>query len=322
MPRFSTGVKWVSIAALAAIAGALAFFALQKPPVPNAGEFPTTGTVATTPATAPRAEIQPPTPAASPSSGQRVTAGDQRFLDSWGDSGVIRATAGLCGEKLPDIELSIDGGVSWSIANIPPTVQVSQVLGVAAISPERIDVVVMTGPECRLDVLSSFTAGQFWELFPERLSELTFLEPTNNLPLQIAGVASESPCAVPLQLARPSAEGPAALVCEDGVYLSDDGSQPWNRVSSESVDSFDIDLSTPEVAAGIAVAAENLTCSGISLRTISLASLGLPDDPLSCIQTEGPELPVVIKSEPGAWLLWSGDEFRVSNDRGISWTRR
>ncbi len=116
------------------------------------------------------------TPTPTPTTPVAVADASERFLALDGDT-LWRATAGACDGEAPVVELSTDGGESWSDAT-PTRVDAVQVLGVATFGEGDGEVIAAVGSDCEPAALRSYSAGADWDAYADVLTAATFLSPS------------------------------------------------------------------------------------------------------------------------------------------------
>ncbi|MFB2599459.1 hypothetical protein ACEXQE_16830 [Herbiconiux sp. P17] len=306
-PKSGPGAPaWIAIIVLGLVAAGLVVFALRSDPVPNAGERPS---VVVTPS--PSDVSRPATPAPQPSS---ITPQASTTKIIMGTSSVgVRSSSEPCEQGDPPvIEVSSDGGASWSPAPIEPDAAVFEVLGGQVVGEDQIDLVVRTGPQCALNVLTSYTGGQFWQLYPERISEQSFVDRLSPSTVTIKGRQVPSPCSAPLQIVDSGAE--PVVRCVEGLFGYSADSATWHVIAP-------IDSQSVAVSGSVAFAANTGVqgCDGVSLQKIALDGTSVQGEPLACVRADQPQPSVSITAVGSELWLWSDDSIVVSGDQGETW---
>lgn len=296
----STGglVVTLIVGVLAVTAVLLAVFALRVPSSPDAGEVPGPiptwggGEAYSTPTpTSSRAEA-----AANPS---------PQFLSMYDQSSGIRATAGSCAGAPPVVQRTADGGVTWTSVTFEG-MDVRQVLGLNYVSESQIDVIAAVAG-CAPTVVSSFTGGEFWQAYPERIGSATFVQPIDPSTIRVQGADVAAPCTVrAVQLVSQS----LAALCSDGSVIIRSAAS-WIRLDTSPVLAM-----APFGATSIAVAASSPSCASVLIRSIDIES-GVSTD-LSCLDAERTE--ATLNAVANAIFYWSAADFFASKTGGISWS--
>ena len=107
-----------------------------------------------------------------------TTGPDSRLLAFSGDTG-YRATRGSCGTTDALIEKSSDGGATWATVN-PSNIHVREINAIALVDSDHIDTLAVVGDACTKSDLSSYTGGEFWQLYPDKTSEINEAEPSSD----------------------------------------------------------------------------------------------------------------------------------------------
>jgi hypothetical protein len=299
------------LVALSLVAAALVILALRMDPVPNAGAVLT-----------PEPQDHSANPAAplddtpTPSSGEVKEAGQVRFLSAASALFAIRAEAGDCGRLAPELAVTEDQGLNWAPLTLPAEYEIGQVLSVEAVDANQIDLIVLAGANCDVNVLTSFTGGQFWEFYPERLTEASYFDPKFPTEVTIQGAAVPSPCEIPRQLAAEGDE--IALRCDDFVAVFDLGTRQWGGISPLNARSIAWDANRPGfVAAALDPADECPTVPIVRFPTDGSALGGVN---AVCAPAEQSQLAeMALEFSGGILWLWVGDGVLTSADGGATW---
>lgn len=173
-----------------------------------------------------------PTPSPTPTAeAAPAESADERFLAIDG-SQLWRATAGSCAASAPVapvVEMSTDGGRTWTDVT-PPDAR--QVLNVAAFGAAgQGEVIAATGDACTPTALRTYTAGRAWEAYPDVLAASTYVSPADRSSVVVAGSASAAPC-TDARSARTSRTA-TGIVCGGTAYLRDGGT--WTALTDRAV---------------------------------------------------------------------------------------
>lgn len=292
------------VVVLAVVACLLAIFALRGRTVPDAGDLP--GSVPTWGISV--GSEGSATPSSTPSRGTEV--GPPFTI---GSSGLgVRSGSTECGAA-QSIEVTTDGGRSWQSASFG-ALDVTQVQAINVVSDTQIDLVAGVGPTCDPTVVSSYTAGEYWQSYPERLGEVVFVQPGNGSSLQVRGLSVASPCKTVSKATLSS--GGTAIACDAGVYYFSQASGAWSQLSDSPASSIAI---TPDSAGVVAARSGSAGCAGVELRSYSLA-LGVQEGSVIGCAATSADSHVSLSVSAGRWFLWAGDVLS-SPDQGVTWEK-
>jgi len=281
-----TGARVGAIAIVVALTvgvGALAVLALQHgsslpdesasptvPALPTGSETPTASPPAETPAT--------PTPAG------------ERFLALQGDR-LWRGIAGSCSGAAPAVELSTDGGSSWS--NVTPSgLGLQQLLGVAAFGETDGDLVGAVGDDCEPAALRTYTAGADWEIYDELLASATYVSPSDGRTVITPSTQVEAPCALPASLR--TSRGEVGLLCDGTAYRLE------NRVWVELISGA---VAMDAVGGTLVVAHADDECAGLAITEFARSG----SSAVGCVEDAEPNAPAALSVLEGEYALWTGD---------------
>jgi hypothetical protein len=271
-------------------------------------------TPTTVPETLPTISITPratatPTPAPAPTP---ATVNPASFLVATSPTTAWRATAGLCGVSEPVIESTADAGVTWTPHSLGNQA-VHEIVALSATTGDAATIVAKTGADCLVTALSTFTAGQFWQAYPERLVDQSFISPANAGVLQLQGSAMNAPCPVVLSLEVVS--GRPAVLCSDAISLRSATTTEWVTTSSVGAKAFTVNGSR------VLVAATGVTgCAGIAIQSFTLPLTAAASPTLvGCAASASPTGPAALDETGQAVWLTAGGVTTISTDGGSTW---
>ena len=275
-------------------------FALNRDEVPSSdatpGPIPTFGVSRT------------PTPTPTPESTVTPAAVAQpRYLAATSETSAWRASVGNCSGEDAFLESTVDGGVTWQTVN-PPGVH--QILSLLA-DPGSVSLVARIGAGCSLDMMKSFTDGEFWNSDPSAVTSVTLLDPLDTGVLHTADGALRAPCSAARQVQE--RDDALAVVCDDQLFEST-AAAAWLSVPVPGL------LAVTPSDEGYTLAVAGVEgCAGVSIQTL-LAPIGAaPPTVVGCATPSDPLSQVTIaQSGPTTWL-WSGDQVVTSLDGGATW---
>lgn len=252
-----------------------------------------------------------PTPSPTPTAEPLPEASPRLMVSVDGTSG-WRSTRGACPGGAPLIERTDDGGASWTQTTIGG-VALHGVLALSSASSAEVDAVGRVNSGCDLDVLASFTGGDFWNEYPERAGEFSYIDPTAPAVVTIEGSPVDSPCPTPLDLR--TGDDSVIVLCNDSLFERPDGSTEWAPLTAPGVLAV-----TPNEVGGFTVASAGVEgCTGVAVQTLPSVSAETGPILVGCIPDAALDGVTLAQSGTTVWL-WAGDRVWVSPDGGASWS--
>jgi hypothetical protein len=261
-------------------------------PIPTFSSGPTGATASPT-----------PTPSAVPSSSQPLG-----FLSAVSATEAWRATPGSCTDDRAVLERSTDGGASWQAVDV--AFDLRTVVALEA-GPERVSVLGGVGDACGREFWSSYTAGQFWEEYPDQAATVDFAD-VDSATVSLGGESVPAPCPAPV---RARADGSTSVVsCADSV-VTRTGADGWTAVPVPGL--LDVTTLDGEHLAAVSGVA---SCDGVALQRISLpVTAGLTPMTIGCATDVDAVQGVALASVGDVVWLSSPGAVRVSADDGVTW---
>ncbi|MBB5743403.1 hypothetical protein HD600_001900 [Microbacterium ginsengiterrae] len=255
---------------------------------------PTTKPSASAPAT------PSPTPSATAPETPIYDRATERFLTSTGDV-LWRGIAGRCGSAEPLLERSIDGGFTW--ADVTPNyLAIKQLLAVAPFADGEAEIIALVGESCEVQLLRTFTQGQFWESYPDALRDAEYVNPEDpDIFVSPQGSVS-APCRGSHGMR--TNEDLTAVMCGDAAHLLVRGGD-WARIFPSEALAVDV------VGEDAVVAHRSRSCDGITITRVSRGVV-IPETPSSCVTLASPTGPIAIEVTSDQALVWSGDEWATA----------
>lgn len=232
-----------------------------------------------------------PTSTSSPAVSAAPGAGE-RFL-AVGEGVLWRGTAGVCGGDAPVIELSYDGGATWD--DVTPTYRgIAQLRTLSTFGGPHAEAVADLGEECETQPIRTFTAGEFWEPYPDQLASWTYIDPDDAATIITPDGAIEAPCAEPWGLRARG--GVVALICDGTAYTRD--ADAWTALAPAGISALAVNAD-----GALAVAHIDPACDGLAIsRYEDDATKGL-----GCASNANPQGDAAVTFAGEDVLLWAGD---------------
>lgn len=286
-----TGARWFAIAsvvALSIVVVALAALAFQR--------SRTEGVATPNPIPSFTLGVPKPTPtptSATPFVGPQASRDSQRFLDTEGEVW-WRGVAGECGVSEPTIERSIDDGATWADVT-PRYLAIGELLSLDAFTTTDAEIVAKVGESCQLEALRTYTQGEFWEAYPDVLSNSRFIDASVPATVFLGANPQAAPCSTPRGM---STSGDAlALVCDRAAWV-------WQ------VDNW-VAVGIPEAQAvavagnSVLVAHSSPECEGVALTQLDVNDLTAAVT-ADCAPHGATDEPVAVSFASGPPTLWIG----------------
>jgi hypothetical protein len=295
----------------------LVIYALRAPQIAESGESP--GPAPTwTPL---RTGIPSTPPPNSPSASVPGEAASKTSLSIFNSQLAVRSTQGVCDQSLPapavaGLSLTSDGGATWDSVDLEP-LEVREILSIDYVTDSEIDVVARIGPSCQLTLLVSFTGGEFWASYPDRLPSAVYYDNSSPGAINFRGVAVSVPCPTIEDVS--SFDSGVLARCSDGIYLFDANSAEWRLLSLVSATSAAVASDRTVVLISLTSAPN---CDGVGIRRFDLSAIPQDGVDVACLAREQAEPNTALAVEGATSLLWSESGLFGSNDQGASWTTR
>lgn len=296
----------VALVILAAVVVVLVLAALSRPEIRDAGELP--GVAPTW-----GGQSASPEPTETPAiSTDGLGAPTMDFLDS---SRGARALPASCDSDSSRLEVTNDAGENWTTLPVMG-VNVRQILSIDYKSESQIDLVATVGEACTPTVVSTYTNGEFWESYPQRLSEKIYSEPTTNDTVIVTGGTSSIPCLATGVSAGSS--GAAVVRCAEEVgYLSDE--RAWVPIFLGQTVAHD--AGDPSGAVTIAQFASGV-CQGILVQRISALAEPRVLEARGCVPDATSDNQYALSVAGSDIWLWDQASVWHSPDAGLTWAKK
>lgn len=231
------------------------------------------------------------------------------LLTAFDASVAYRAVTGECPATPGAIEVTADGGATWTSATLDDA---STPIAITAASADEATAVVASAADCAPTTFRTFVQGTDWSPVDAavpvwRLAGAEAISP--------AGSASTPCAATPAQVSGATADA-AAVLCDDAtVALTADGGTTWSP-TPPIAGAAAVAMAT-DATVRVLLAAQN-DCAGVQVA--ALGAGGAPDAPGECVPTDAADgaSTIAADADGGLWL-WSGAVLARSADGGATW---
>jgi photosystem II stability/assembly factor-like uncharacterized protein len=210
------------------------------------------------------------------------------------------------------VERTIDGGATWSRMDLGASVP--QVLvSLRVVSIDQTDAVVRRAGDCSVSVSASFTGGEFWADFPERLGEQVYPDPLASASVRVGFESVSVPCSGVIDVW--SDPGGIVALCPDLVTRYDSAAGSWLTLTSGNVLAAAMDSAN---GSGLLALAGTGRCEGVQIEAFDESSTV---EQRACLEDMlvGDRATLAVTGSD-AWI-WSGAGVLASEDGGLTWAR-
>lgn len=206
-----------------------------------------------------------------------------------------RGTAGECGVTSPSLERSLDGGSTW-VTVTPDYLGIGQVLEVGSFAGDQAEIIAALTPDCDVQLLRTFTQGNFWAPYPNALAEQAYIDPADPSVIEHEGASIAAPCTDAHSLHR--SDTALAIVCEGVAQIY--SSQTWAAIPVPDVVTIASDSTS------FWLGSISTTCDGLAITRVD--QTGEPANE-GCAGISDPSAPTALHASTDAITVWSGDEW-------------
>lgn len=216
-----------------------------------------------------------------------------------------RATGGACDGASSVVEITTDGGSTWSRAPAGDTT-LHEVVALTATSATTAEVLATTGPDCEVRALRTTSGGASWSEAPTS-DPPPYADPQTPGGLVLHGAGITSPCPEVRQVA--ASQGEVLVLCSagdawylDSVASFDSEPVPW--VALEPPQGRAV-LTIGGSPTGFAFALAGIGCMWVPAAASELPYLDLTDD---CVRPLGtmPATLALASAGPDLWIEHDG----------------
>jgi len=239
-----------------------------------------------------------------------------RLLSVVDETTAWRTEAGSCPSAgaTVTLERTTDGGATWTPSTVSTEAALTSVDRLQATDPSTAFVVGAGGSECTSTFSQTFSAGQSYVDYPDRLGAAWYVAASDRATVHSPTGSHAAPCAVVATLAVTDDEQ-AAVLCDDGTLSTTiDAGTTWASPTGVP--------GTVSVTAGTdGYLLARLGQEGCESVSVAIYETGAAEaGPVGCAPGDAsvPE-DVVLATVGDAVWLWAGEDVLVSTDRGASW---
>lgn len=284
---------------------ALAFSSTRAPASGAVPAAAPTASARTMPTAEPTATARP-TPTAAPDA-----VAPTRVLGAIDANTAWRAAVGSCPGPAATMELSVDGGATWTQASAGGA---SAVLRILPDSASQVSAVTLASQGCTPQYIRTYVSGQDWATYNSDLAGAWYVAPASPASIHSPQGAVTAPCPAVVGLAARDSATAAVLCSDHRVFQTTTAGATWDAGTA--------------VAGGVAIAsytdgysvatAGAPGCAGVAIA--HLAAGAASSTPVGCFTTSTPAPGTVALSSGGSTLwLWAGDAVARSGDGGATW---
>jgi hypothetical protein len=187
------------------------------------------------------------------------------------------------------------------------------VVAINVVDADQADAVVRRAGDCGTSVVASFTGGEFWSEFPERLTEQVYADPISSTTIRLRAQTIMAPCSGVVDVwSVPS--GVVAL-CPNQVVRYSSDTAGWVTVTTGDVLAAAADVSTGN---GLVAVAGSDGCEGVLIEAFEDSSAL---EARACLSDTlvGDRATLAVAGQ-NAWI-WSGASILKSDDGGVTWAQ-
>lgn len=256
---------------------------------------------------------------ASPSGGGETTVTPTtptRILGALDENVAWRATTGACQDAVATPELSVDGGATWTAADLTGATGITALQRIFVTGSDTA-AFLGAGSDCTPEVMRTFVAGADFEEDPGQLDGSWYLAPVGSATVHAPGGDVSAPCESAIVVA-PLDETRATVLCDDGsLHLTTDTGVSWTALAP-----LPGAITVTETADGFLVASiGSESCAGVQLTTLGVdddrTSLGCVESSVSAAELAGST--ALDWTDDGIWM-WVDERLLISTDEGATWT--
>jgi len=260
-------------------------------------------------------ETPEPTPTSTPAPDVAGTV-PSRLLSVVDETTAWRTEAGSCPSPgaTVSLERTTDGGATWTPSTVTTEASLTSVDRLQVTDASTVFVVGTGGAECTPVFSQTFSAGQSYVDYPDRLGAAWYVASSDRATVHSPSGSHAAPCAVVTNLAVTDDER-AAVLCDDGsLSTTIDAGTTWAAPSEVPGT-----VSVTAVTDGYLLA--RLGQEGCESVSVASYAPGTAETaPVGCAPGDAsvPEDVVLAAAGDAVWL-WAGEGTLVSTDRGASW---
>jgi hypothetical protein len=212
------------------------------------------------------------------------------------------------------VEISSDGGVSWVPSELPSDDAIGQILSVDLVSSEQVDLVVLAGDDCEPALYTSYTAGQFWQDYPDRLSTASYVDPASPQTVIVNGDRLGAPCESALGAA--SSDQGVVVRCANGTFLFE-SLGVWQPVTPLGLSGATFNQGEATYVLGAQTG--QTSCAGAIVSQFAVDGSTFGGTNQGCAPVDAAATSVAVGADDLTVLVWDGTVVARSGDGGVTW---
>lgn len=221
---------------------------------------------------------------------------------------VLRAEAAECGADEPSIDVSADGGQTWTPADTS-TLELSGIRQLG-FGNNGIAHLAFVNQQCEMQFAQSYVYGGAWEPSSDARGTWTLTEEYGENEILIAGTAVDTPCPT---VSVSGLGNHGIILCDNSsASVTDDAGKTWGDLISVPAAQAVAQVDEEPIIATL----DDAGCAGISVKSVSRKKV---EDRGSCAEVDADVGQVAVAGSGTNLIVWAGEEIIRSDDSGATW---
>lgn len=282
----------------------LAAMRLQTRPESHAESYVPLATASATPVPVEAVRVAPVVP-------------PSRLLYAWDESVAWRAHISTCPTGNVIAERTEDGGRTWAGFDLGAAGGVAGAVSLGGLNDAAAAyLVTFVRGTCEPTFLATYTDGDDWAIYFDRLSTVWYVLPADRARVHIGGEQRSTPCGTIAQVVQLSDDRGAVLCDDQSIHRTTDGGVNWDS-GAPIPGAVAMAVSDNEYVVAVSHVG---SCAGISLVSLSAELDSAAATPSGCLDVPFTESEIAIASAPGTIWVWASGVVRQTTDGGQTWT--